>query len=149
MSRGMDADRPTLGRRLKEVLLGETRRDLRNSLGVMIWTLLWGAAYTGTLQAIKAGLAKGAVTWVLVSLTAFTGLMAIRAYVRFVREADEMVQKVYIDALAFGFAVGAVFVAASEILSALGGPHFGGNEMFMTMCLAFAGKVFWNLWRYK
>jgi hypothetical protein len=132
-----------------ERLFGAPGRDRRNSLAVLIWTLVWGATYTATLQAVKAGLVHGLLTWAMVAVSLITGVMALRAFVRFVRKADEMIHRLYVDALAFGFAAGAVFFPGSEILAALGGPVYGSNELFAAMCLAFAGKLFWTVRRYK
>ena len=147
MSRGMDMERPTLRQRLKEIFLGERPRDRRNSMAVMLWTLLWGASFTATVQILRSGHDKDILVWGLVALSAVTTIMAMVANVRFIRDADEMVQKVYVNALAFGFAAGAAFFAVSAVIKALGGPRYDTNEMFIVMCLAFAAKVFWNLWR--
>lgn|GEM_PF-1129930 len=129
--------------------LGQTPRDRRNSAAILIWTAIWAVTFTATLWTIKAGLAEGVLTWGLAALTAVTSIMLLRSYVRFVREADEMIQKLYVDALAFGFAAGAIFFAASEVLAALGGPVYDNNELFTAMCLAYAGKVVWNMWRLR
>ena len=34
-----------------------------------------------------------------------------------------------------------------RLTAAMGGPVYGTSEMFAVMCLAFAGKSLWNLWR--
>jgi hypothetical protein len=148
-SRRMDAARPSLGRRFKDVMFGDRRRDRRNNLAVLIWTAIWAVAYTATVQSITTGFAKGLLAWGLVALTALITMVALVAYVRFVREADEMIRRVHVNALAFGFAAGAVFSAANGIGVAMGRPAYGTNEMLSIMCLAFAGKLLWNLWRSK
>ena len=134
-------------RRVISVWLWGAPRDRRNSVVLTIWALIWGAVYTVTLLTIRMGLADGILVWGLVAASALTGAVALWAFVRFVSEADELMRRVHVNALAFGFAAGAVFQVASTITAAMGGPVYGTSEMFAVMCLAFAGKAFWNLWR--
>jgi hypothetical protein len=143
----MDATRPSLGRRFKEIVFGDRRRDRRNAATVLIWTAIWAFAITTTMRTIRAGYAEGDLAWGLVALTAVITVATLAAYVRFIRDADEMIRRVYVNALAFGFAAGVVFSAANGIASAMGGPAYGTNEMVVVMCLAYAGKLLWNLWR--
>ena len=134
-------------RGLISVWLWGAPRDRRNSVALVIWTLIWGAAYWATLLTIRFGHAEGILVWGLVAASALTGAVALWAFVRFVSEADELMRRVHVNALAFGFAAGAVFQVASTITAAMGGPVYGTSEMFAVMCLAFAGKSLWNLWR--
>ena len=134
-------------RRVISVWLLGAPRDRRNSVAVVIWTLIWGAAYSATLLTIRMGHAGGILVWGLVAASVLTGAVALWAFVRFVNEADELMRKVHVNALAFGFAAGAVFQVASTTVTAMGGPVYGTSEMFVVMCLAFAVKAFWNLWR--
>ena len=147
MSRGIDMERPTLRQRLKETFLGERPRDRRNSLLILFWSAIWAVTITSTERAIMTGQAEGELAWGLVALTAVITVVALAAYVRFIREADEMIRRAHVNALAFGFAAGVVFSAANGIGFSMGRPAYGTNDMLAVMCFAYAGKVLWNLWR--
>ena len=136
-------------RRLISVWLWGAARDRRNSVVLTIWALIWCAVYSVTLLTIRMGLAGGILAWGLVAASAVTGVTALWTFVRFVSEADELMRRVYVNGLAFGFAAGVVFQVTSKVAEAMGGPIYGTSEMFAVMCLAFAGKLLWNLWRTK
>ena len=146
-SRRMDTGRSSRGQRFKEVMLGERPRDRRNAVLVLIWAAIWAVTYTATLRTLRAGPAEGVFAWGLIAATAFTGFMALRAFARNLREADEMQRWLHVDAVAFGFGAGVVFFFASEIAAAMGGPVSGNKPVIGVMFLAFAGKLLWNLWR--
>jgi len=46
--------------------------------------------------------------WVLVILPILIGLIAVRAYVKFLLEADELIKKMHLEALAFGCGAGLI-----------------------------------------
>ena len=50
------------------------------------------------------------------------GLAPLVAYLRFLRQADEMLRKIQFEGLAFGFGAGIVFSIGYELLASAGAP---------------------------
>src|ERR1044072_5487938 len=82
------------------------------------------------LQRLDAGL-DGGLGWgpaahphggALAALTAVPGLVGIRAYIRFLREADELLRKIQLEALAIAFGVGVLFMMTRRLFARLRGP---------------------------
>ena len=96
-----------------------TERDQKNRRRIVVWSLLWVVPFLGTNIAIKNdwinsdGLALAATVGV-------TGLGLLLAYRRFISNADELMQKIQLDALALTVGVGVVAGFSYTLLEGAG-----------------------------
>ncbi len=118
---------------------GYTDRDRRNLRQFNLWALVWMAGWIAASYLIKHQLiATGPLAWALVLATAVLGILAIRSYVHFLRQTDELLSKIQLEALAFGFGAGAVFMVAYRLCERLGAPRLDTTGPLMVMVVVWA-----------
>jgi drug/metabolite transporter (DMT)-like permease len=102
-------------------------RDRANSRRMMLWSIGWAvailiAAAFGEMERFDGG----SVAFIAAGLSAILGAGTVGAYRVFLKETDELRQKIELESLAVAFGVGVVGgMAYSQILRALdlGEPH--------------------------
>ncbi len=88
-----------------------TPADRRNGRAITMWSLVWAAVWLLALATMEwYGDQSLVVSTAALSATALATIPLIRAYVRFLREADELTRMIHLQAMAVGF--GAAFVIA-------------------------------------
>ncbi len=126
-----------------------TANDRRNVMRYNAWMLGWMALWAGVLMLVaKAGLA-GPVAWALAALTVVPGVIGVSAYIRFLREADELLRKIQLEALAIAFSVGVVFMMTWRLFERLGAPTLDLNTPVLVMFVVWAAAQWWNARRYR
>lgn len=120
-----------------------TPTDVRNMRRFNAWTFVWAAAFVAASFILKAGLVPAGAAAIAVALfPTLLGLMMIRAYLRFIRRADELVRKVQLEGAALGFGVGVLFAVGYGLLERAGAPKLDVSDSIMPMVLAWAiGQV--------
>ena len=93
-------------RSLRHCLFGATPTDRRNNLRFLAFTLCWAAVFVGTGLVQKYMAPPNPWSWIVAFLPAIPALLALAAYVRFLKEADEMVRTIQFQGLAYGFGAG-------------------------------------------
>lgn len=97
--------------------------DLANQRRLMVLMVVWIATLVPTLMALKRweeSLGPAAYALALVPTLLF--LTVVQAYVRFVREADELTRKIHLEGMAVGFGVGVVYLLGYPVFESLGAP---------------------------
>ena len=75
--------------------------------------LAWAVLFTAGSQVLKAEYDMATpVRWLIAIVPVLVGFGAILSYRKFLRMADELMQKIQLEGLAVGFGVGVVFVLA-------------------------------------
>ncbi len=86
-----------------------TGRDRQNQRRIQLWSFLWMLTWLGVNAAIRFDyLAPGALALSLTMATSILGLVVLMAYVRFLRDTDELRRKIEVEALALAYGVGLV-----------------------------------------
>lgn len=116
-----------------------TETDRRNSNRFVLWTLTWAVGFTAAGLALKLlpGL-PGYAAWTIAAAPNALGLVALLAYLRFLRQADELVRRIQLEGLAFGFGVGAVFAIGYQLFELAGAPPLDLDDGALVMFLAWA-----------
>ena len=104
---------------------GMCERDRKNNKQVNIWWTAWAFAFITAILVLGPGESDESQIaiwqWVLVVLPLAVGVFAVRAYLRFLHEADEMIRQIHLGALAMGCAsgliVGTGFGLFAQVLS--------------------------------
>ncbi len=117
---------------------GYTARDRRNLRRFNLWAFIWMAGWIAATYLIRHQLAAGVAAYALVLLTAVLGILAMRSYVHFLRQADELLSKIQLEALALGFGAGAVFMVVYRLCERLGAPRLDASGPLMVMVVVWA-----------
>lgn len=106
------------------MIRGQTKAEQRNIRSVWIWCLVWVAGFWAVSTALEASpQLLGSFTWSLAIIPIVLSIPALLANIRFIREADEFMQKVQLHGIAIGFAAGFVFCLGYYVLERVGAPH--------------------------
>jgi hypothetical protein len=127
-----------------------TARDSRNQRRFNVWLLAATLAYLGATAALRwrASIPR-ALPWLLTGLTVLLAIQATRAYLAFLRAADELLRGIQTDALALGFGSGAVFSLLYPLLASLGAPELDEHATAVVMMLAWSAGSWLGTRRYR
>lgn len=127
-----------------------TPTDRRNSRRFTIWLLSWAVCVAAaTISLAAEGGPGGPLAWVVAIVPDLVGVGALLAYVRFLRQADELLQKIQLEGLAFGFGVGVVVAMGYRLLERAGAPRLDIDDPVVLMMFAWALGQFLARRRYR
>lgn len=113
--------------------------DRHNSLAFNWWLFGWMASWVGASIVFRQGLVASGVGVYAVALAPnLLGLFAVAAFVRFIREADELLRKIHLEGLAWGFGIGALFMVGYRLLERTGAPKLDISDGMVAMFVAYA-----------
>jgi hypothetical protein len=81
----------------------------------------------------KEPIAPIAVSYALTAATVGLLMMAARAYVIFLRDADELLRKIQLDALAYSFGAAVIFMFGWRLCERLGAPKLDVDDPVFVM----------------
>lgn len=116
-------------------LTPEARRRSRIFAG---WCLAWAITFVAASWLLRGEAAATPVNGFIALVPTVVGLLLIRAYVRFFRSADELVQKVHLEALAFAVGAGFLFMSGYGLLERIGAPPINVSDPVAVIALAWA-----------
>ena len=107
-------------------------------------------AWVGASILIRHVLAAGGAPSLIAALAPnLLGVVAVRAYIKFLREVEELQRKIQMEALAFGFGVGVVALVGLDLLNKIG--VFDGSPsdglMFMVVAYSLGVTLGWRRYR--
>ena len=112
-----------------------TARDVRNSQTFGAWMLGSMAVFIAATLLIDGKYIPPIGGWALTLATLVLMLGAVRSYIVFLREADELLRKVHLEALAFAFGAGMVAMMCWRLCERLGAPKLDVNDAALVMML--------------
>lgn len=126
-------------------------RDRRNELRILLWMAVWVGTWLLLHWALKnERLEAGTLAFGAITVTVLLGLGTIRAYQRFLREADELRRKVELDGLALGFGAGTIAAFTFVLLESSGvALDLRIVEVVAVMFFAYSVGVVLGLRRYQ
>ena len=113
-----------------------TATDRKNLWRFQIWGVVWLVAFAATALLLKhwPELVPGLPLRVaLIALTAALGVAMVLAFIRFLREADELVRKIHLEGLAVAFGATVVFVTTWRLVERAGGPRADVDDSLLVM----------------
>lgn len=119
-------------------------RDQRNIRPIKIYASLWAISFLAAMLVLPRG--DGSMetqpvwAWLVAAIPVPLGALFAHCYMRFVRETDEMMRKIHLEALAAGFGVAFVFGLALIMLGELGMTRFGGLAWHL-MLITYVWKI--------
>ncbi|GJM44597.1 MAG: hypothetical protein DHS20C21_14390 [Gemmatimonadota bacterium] len=86
---------------------GNPRRDVANQRRVLVWSLIWAVAVLANAAAIRTEWLPGrSMELAAAAATSLVSVGVLWAYQRYLRETDELRQRIELEALAFTVGVG-------------------------------------------
>ena len=92
---------------------------------------------TSTILIGETTLAPGAVGWALTATTIVLLAISVRAYLIFLRGADELLRKVQLEAFAASSGAAIVFMLGYRLCERLGAPKLDVDDPIMVMAIVF------------
>jgi hypothetical protein len=122
---------------------GLSQRDRHNAQRAARWMGVWGLTFVAAivvLGPVPGGMgARPWWAWLLAALPLPPGVMALLAYIRYLREGDELVRKIHVEAAGVGFGVGSVVSIGFYLLAQLVGPwEDSGSFTWLAMWIAYS-----------
>lgn len=119
-----------------------TERDQQNVQRFIAAVLGWSVAFAVATFLLRYNRdSLGVLAYAVAVIPTLLGMVAISAYVKFVRDADELVRRVHLEALAVGFGVGMLFMMGYRLFERVGAPKLDMNDPLLVMTFA------WTAWQ--
>jgi hypothetical protein len=126
-----------------------TAADRANQYRFLGWTAAWGVSFAAATFAMTRGFVPaGAAAWAVAVVPLVPGILALRAYLRFLRMSDELLRKIQFESLAFGFGCGVIAGVGYPLLERAGAPEFP-ELVLLVMMLGWSFGQLWGLHRYR
>lgn len=123
--------------------------DRKNQYRFLVWAAIWAVIFVAATWALNRGLVSGgAAAWLIAIAPLLPGALALRAYLRFLRMADELVRKIQFESLAFGFGCGIMGGLGYPLLERAGAPEFP-ELMLLAMAFGWTGGQLWAMNHYR
>ena len=116
-----------------------TPRDRRNMQRVGLALVCWGVAFVASTVLLDGGALEGVAAWIAAAVPGGMAVVAVRRYVVFLREADELLRQIHLEGLALGFGAGFLFMTTWRLLERAGAFELDVNDPVMVMML------FWGI----
>jgi hypothetical protein len=116
-----------------------TARDIRNYRNFTWWMTAAMLTFAAATILIDGNVLPAAAGWALTTATVVLMVAAMRSYIAFLRNADELLRKVHLEALAFAFGAGLVAMMGYRLCERLGAPKLDVNDGALVLFIAWIG----------
>ncbi len=118
----------------------ERFQDRVNSRKVTRWLALWAVLFLAGTAALRHGLVEApALCWLLALLPYIPATLALQAFLRYLREADELQRAIQLQALAFAFGCSFLLIGGYPLLERVGAPTLGADGLVVLLAILYAG----------
>ncbi len=126
------------------------QRDRRNARRANWLLFFWAVTFLPALYLFRRGhMPPGAVSYVAVAVPIALAIAGVIAYIRFLREADELQRQIQLEALSLGFGAGFVASFGLQLLEELGLGEFGAPDTFSVMVFFYLAGMLLGTRRYR
>lgn len=126
-----------------------TESDRRNQYRFLGWMAAWGISFVGGTAVLRSDDLAAPLQWGIPVLATVLAIAAMSAYVKFLREADELTRKIQFDGIAFAFGVGVILSVGYQMFEWAGAPILELSTVATVMLVAFAGGQLNAMRRYR
>lgn len=127
-----------------------TAADRRNQLWFVAWTFAWAATFVVASWVLKNHReAVGVGGWALALLPNIFAIGAMLAYLKFLRNADELLRRIQLEGLAIGFGTGIIFAIGYQLLERAGAPALAVDDFMLVLCGGWVAGQLAATWRYR
>ena len=125
-----------------------TPRDAHNYRIFTWWMTGAMLTFSAATILIDGKLIPSAMGWMLTAASVVLMVVSMRSYMSFLRNADELLRKVHLEALAFAFGAGIVAMTGYRLCERLGAPKLDVNDASLVMLLCWIGGQWLGARRY-
>ena len=119
---------------------GAATGSKKNHALLMVWIFIWMATFVAVDKGAGNGwVTSNAMSLAAVALNAFLGLGVLFTYMKFLKELDEMQQKIQLNALALAMGVGLVGTISYTLL--VTGGHVAQPDLAVIIMLLSGGYM--------
>lgn len=116
-------------------------RDKKNERRFTLLTAAWGLSFLAATAILSSDTAAGLPVRAAIAIVpTLIGIAAVAAYIRFVREADELIRMIQLVSLAAGFGAGMLFMLGYRLFERIGAPILDMDDALMAMMMVWAGS---------
>lgn len=114
-------------------------QDTRNMRVFNYWTVAMAIWYAGaTILLGKDFIDPQPAAWIFPIAGLIISVFTVRAYVHFLRNADELLRKIHLEGLAFGVGAAVIFMPVYRLCERLGAPKLDSVDALIVIVLAWA-----------
>lgn len=111
--------------------------DARMARRYAFTCLAWAVSYWLAIEAISEGwVTSTAARWAVGALPTLVGVVLVVAFIRFLGRLDELQRRIQVEALAFAFGAGFLFMTGYRICERLGAPRLDVDDPLLPMIVA-------------
>jgi len=127
-----------------------TAADRRNQKWFVAWTFAWAATFVVAIWGLKNHReALGVGGWALALLPNIFAIGTMLAYLKFLRNADELLRRIQLEGLAIGFGTGIIFAMGYQLLERAGAPALAVDDFMLVLCGGWVAGQLIATWRYR
>ena len=127
-----------------------TATDRRNQMRFVGWCLAWAITFVAGTWLLKSEYEfSPSARWAIALIPNAIGVMTVLSYMKFLRMADELMQKIQMKGLAFGFGAGVIFALGYQIMEHAGAPQAGINDALLVLTIGWMLGQIIATWRYR
>ena len=121
----------------------------RNEVRLAAFCLLWALGFAGAMWLLTRGLLPaGPIAWAVAALPSLAAVFVVLAFVRFLREADELQRLIQLQGLALGFGGGFFAIFGYSLFEQVGAAS-AGIDIVTVMPVLYAIGVLMGARRYR
>lgn len=127
-----------------------TARDRKNQYIFVAWTFAWAFAFLAMSRLLQSDFEISTqMAWLAAAVPNIFGVMAILAYLRFLHEADEFVQKLQYEGFATGFGISIMFALGYQLFELVGAPKIESDDFVLVLAVGWIVGQFYAVWKYR
>ncbi|HMB52370.1 MAG TPA: hypothetical protein VKU40_03580 [Thermoanaerobaculia bacterium] len=124
--------------------------DARTARRYSYACIAWVASYGFAIYTIKHDLVTATwARWAVGALPTLFGIVLVYNFIRYLRQLDELQRRIQVDALAFAFGIGFLFMTGYRVCERLGAPQLDTDDPLLPMVFAWTIATWWGTRRYS
>jgi hypothetical protein len=89
------------------------------------------------------------LAWLAATVPSIVGAMLVLAYLRFLHDADEFVQKLQYEGLATGFGISVAVTMGYQLFELIGAPRMESDDVVLVMAIGWIIGQIYAVWKYR
>lgn len=125
-----------------------TPRDAHNYRVFTWWMTGAMLTFAAATILIDGSFVPAPLGWAITAVAVALMVISMRSYIGFLRQADELLRKVHLEALAFAFGAGIVAMMGYRLCERLGAPKLDVNDASLVMLVCWLAGQWLGARRY-
>lgn len=126
-----------------------TAADRKNRYRFLVWTMVWAVSFIAADWGLENYDVAGSTATFIALIPTVIACATLWAYLRFLRETDELVRRIQLEGVALGFGAGIIFLLALVSLEDAGFTKLDAGDAIALMLVTWAIGQLFATWRYR